>query len=72
MHLSLQECIFKSKIEKFPSVFLSVRVFFQDLRMEIAKQELIVHARETASKVLKAINGKLQWCFMCFLVGLLM
>lgn len=40
--------------------------------MEIAKQELIVHARETVSKVLKAINGKLRWCFMCFLVGLLM
>jgi len=40
--------------------------------MEIAKQELIVHARETASKVLQAINGKLRWCFLCFLVGLLM
>uniref|UniRef100_A0A8C9FZ67 Gamma-tubulin complex component 6 n=1 Tax=Pavo cristatus TaxID=9049 RepID=A0A8C9FZ67_PAVCR len=32
--------------------------YFQDLRMEIAKQELIVHARETASKVLKAINDR--------------
>ncbi|XP_057271733.1 gamma-tubulin complex component 6 [Pezoporus wallicus] len=30
----------------------------KDLRMEIAKQELIVHARETASKVLKAINDR--------------
>ncbi|XP_030303289.1 gamma-tubulin complex component 6 [Calypte anna] len=30
----------------------------KDLRMEIAKQELIVHARETASKVLKAINDQ--------------
>ncbi|XP_076185525.1 gamma-tubulin complex component 6 isoform X2 [Aptenodytes patagonicus] len=30
----------------------------RDLRMEIAKQELIVHARETASKVLKAINDR--------------
>uniref|UniRef100_A0A8C5TH92 Gamma-tubulin complex component 6 n=1 Tax=Malurus cyaneus samueli TaxID=2593467 RepID=A0A8C5TH92_9PASS len=30
----------------------------KDLRMEIAKQELIVHARETASKVLKAISDK--------------
>lgn len=37
--------------------------------MEIAKQELIVHARETASKVLKAINGKLRWCLMCFSRG---
>ncbi|XP_010190860.1 PREDICTED: gamma-tubulin complex component 6 [Mesitornis unicolor] len=30
----------------------------KDLRMEIAKQELIFHARETASKVLKAINDR--------------
>ncbi|XP_068258396.1 gamma-tubulin complex component 6 isoform X1 [Nyctibius grandis] len=30
----------------------------KDLRMEIAKQELIVHARETASKVLQAINDR--------------
>ncbi|RMC10239.1 hypothetical protein DUI87_13041 [Hirundo rustica rustica] len=30
----------------------------KNLRMEIAKQELIVHARETASKVLKAISDK--------------
>ncbi|KAM6419136.1 gamma-tubulin complex component 6 [Pluvialis apricaria] len=30
----------------------------KDLRMEIAKQELIVHARETVSKVLKAINDR--------------
>ncbi|XP_043351888.1 gamma-tubulin complex component 6 isoform X2 [Dermochelys coriacea] len=30
----------------------------KDLRMEIAKQELIVHARETASKVLKAISDQ--------------
>uniref|UniRef100_U3I5Z5 Gamma-tubulin complex component 6 n=1 Tax=Anas platyrhynchos platyrhynchos TaxID=8840 RepID=U3I5Z5_ANAPP len=30
----------------------------KDLRMEIAKQELIVHARESASKVLKAINDR--------------
>ncbi|KAF4791535.1 Gamma-tubulin complex component 6 [Turdus rufiventris] len=30
----------------------------KDLRMEIAKQELIVHARETASKVLKAISDR--------------
>ncbi|XP_009864834.1 PREDICTED: gamma-tubulin complex component 6 [Apaloderma vittatum] len=30
----------------------------KDLRLEIAKQELIVHARETASKVLKAINDR--------------
>nr|XP_009684704.1 PREDICTED: gamma-tubulin complex component 6 isoform X1 [Struthio camelus australis] len=30
----------------------------KDLRVEIAKQELIVHARETASKVLKAINDR--------------
>ncbi|XP_053942482.1 gamma-tubulin complex component 6 isoform X2 [Cuculus canorus] len=30
----------------------------KDLRMEIAKQELIVHARETASKVLKAITDQ--------------
>lgn len=28
--------------------------------MEIEKQELIVHARETASKALKAITGKFQ------------
>ncbi|XP_010075420.1 PREDICTED: gamma-tubulin complex component 6 [Pterocles gutturalis] len=30
----------------------------KDLRMEIAKQELIVRAQETASKVLKAINDR--------------
>ncbi|XP_051474219.1 gamma-tubulin complex component 6 isoform X2 [Apus apus] len=30
----------------------------KNLRMEIAKQELIVHARETASKVLKAISDR--------------
>ncbi|OPJ78839.1 gamma-tubulin complex component 6 [Patagioenas fasciata monilis] len=30
----------------------------KDLRMEIARQELIAHARETASKVLKAINDR--------------
>ncbi|KFP32888.1 Gamma-tubulin complex component 6 [Colius striatus] len=30
----------------------------KDLRVEIAKQELIVHARETASKVLQAINDR--------------
>ncbi|XP_010001697.1 PREDICTED: gamma-tubulin complex component 6 [Chaetura pelagica] len=30
----------------------------KSLRMEIAKQELIVHARETASKVLKAISDQ--------------
>lgn len=34
--------------------------------MEIAKQELIVHARETASKVLKAINGKPRWRLIYF------
>lgn len=30
---------------------------FQELRMEIAKQELIVHAREAASRVLSALSG---------------
>ncbi|XP_019364846.1 PREDICTED: gamma-tubulin complex component 6 [Gavialis gangeticus] len=30
----------------------------KDLRIEIAKQELIVHARETANKALKAINDR--------------
>lgn len=42
--------------------------------MEIAKQELIVHARETASKVLQAINGELWWTLVCLCVplGLLM
>lgn len=30
---------------------------FQELRMEIAKQELIVQAREAASRVLRALSG---------------
>lgn len=30
---------------------------FQELRMEIAKQELIVQAREAASRVLSALSG---------------
>uniref|UniRef100_A0A8C6K5I8 Gamma-tubulin complex component 6 n=1 Tax=Melopsittacus undulatus TaxID=13146 RepID=A0A8C6K5I8_MELUD len=44
-------------IEKIIRMLIHERQLL-DLRMEIAKQELIVHARETASKVLKAINDR--------------
>lgn len=56
----LQWCIFKSEITEGSPTCIFV-CFFKDLRMEIARQELIAHARETASKVLKAINGELRW-----------